>query len=93
MARALGMFDLCQYELEKGEVLLFPGAENTTGIDLLAAVARAVQPGAALWQTQSSGYGLRHFDDRRFDVGLRAGFWVFEKSQGVAFISEPHGGG
>ena len=25
MARALGMFDLCQYELEKGEVLLFPG--------------------------------------------------------------------
>ena len=35
MARALGMFDLCQYELEKGEVLLFPGAENTTGIDLL----------------------------------------------------------
>ena len=35
MARALGMFDVCQYELEKGEVLLFPGAENTTGIDLL----------------------------------------------------------
>ena len=30
MARALGMFDLCQYELEKGEVLLFPGAANTT---------------------------------------------------------------
>ena len=35
MARALGMFDECQYELAKGEVLLFPGAENTTGIDLL----------------------------------------------------------
>ena len=35
MARALGMFDVCQYELKKGEVLLFPGADNTTGIDLL----------------------------------------------------------
>jgi hypothetical protein len=35
MARALGMFDECQYELAKGEVLLFPGAANTTGIDLL----------------------------------------------------------
>ena len=35
MACALGMFDLCQYELEKGEVALFPVAENTTGIDLL----------------------------------------------------------
>ena len=35
MARALGMFEECQYELAKGEVLLFPGAENTTGIDLL----------------------------------------------------------
>ena len=35
MARALGMFDVCQYELEKGEVLLFPGADNTTGVDLL----------------------------------------------------------
>jgi hypothetical protein len=35
MARALGMFDECQYELAKGEVLLFPGADNTTGIDLL----------------------------------------------------------
>ena len=30
MARALGMLDLCQHELEKGDVLLFPGAENTT---------------------------------------------------------------
>lgn len=35
VARALGMFDLCQYQLEQGEVLIFPEAINTTGIDLL----------------------------------------------------------
>ena len=35
VARALGMNDICGYELAEGEVLLFPGAINTTGIDLL----------------------------------------------------------
>ena len=42
MARALGMFDLCQYELEKGEVLLFRGREHHRY--RFAAVACAVQP-------------------------------------------------
>jgi len=35
MARALGMFDLCQYELAKGEVISHPGSVNTANIDLL----------------------------------------------------------
>ena len=35
MARALGMFDVCQYELVKGEVLSLPGSLNAAGIDLL----------------------------------------------------------
>ncbi|MEM7097717.1 MAG: VOC family protein [Pseudomonadota bacterium] len=35
MARALGMFDLCQYELAKGEVMALPGAPNPSSIDLL----------------------------------------------------------
>ncbi len=35
MARALGMFDLCQYELAKGEVISLPGSLNTASIDLL----------------------------------------------------------
>ena len=35
MARALGMFDVCQYELAKGEVMALPGAENPASIDLL----------------------------------------------------------
>ncbi len=28
MARALGMLDLCQYELAKGEVITLPGSIN-----------------------------------------------------------------
>ena len=35
MARALGMFDLCQYELAKGAVIDIPGSLNTVNIDLL----------------------------------------------------------
>ena len=35
MARALGMFDHCQYQLEHGEVILLPNSASTTGIDLL----------------------------------------------------------
>ncbi|MEM1231896.1 MAG: VOC family protein [Pseudomonadota bacterium] len=35
MARALGMFDLCQYELEVGEVIALPDAPSPAAIDLL----------------------------------------------------------
>ena len=35
MARALGMFDVCQYELAKGEVMNLPGSPNPSSIDLL----------------------------------------------------------
>ena len=35
LAQALGMFDLCQYELVRGEVIIMPDSINTTGIDLL----------------------------------------------------------
>ncbi|MEH6516799.1 MAG: VOC family protein [Halioglobus sp.] len=35
MARALGMFDICQYELVKGEVISLPNSLNTANIDLL----------------------------------------------------------
>ena len=35
MARALGMFDECQYELAKGEVMSLPGSPNPASIDLL----------------------------------------------------------
>lgn len=35
MARALGMFDLCQYELAAGEVISLPTSVNAANIDLL----------------------------------------------------------
>lgn len=35
MARSLGMFDECQYELAKGEVMSLPGSPNPASIDLL----------------------------------------------------------
>ena len=35
MARSLGMFDICQYELAKGEVMALPGSPNPASIDLL----------------------------------------------------------
>lgn len=35
LAAALGMDDLCQYELVKGEVIEMPGSLNTASIDLL----------------------------------------------------------
>lgn len=35
MARALGMYDLCQYELARGEVISHPGSVNGANIDLL----------------------------------------------------------
>ena len=35
MARALGMYDICQYEMVAGEVITLPGSLNTSAIDLL----------------------------------------------------------
>ena len=35
MARALGMFDICQYELAAGEVMDLPNSPNPANIDLL----------------------------------------------------------
>jgi len=85
MARALGMFDLCQYELEKGEVLLFPGAENTTGIDLLQwRVPFNPEPPYDKPNHLGMAYAALMTGDLMSDYTLL-------KSQGVAFISEPYG--
>ena len=85
MARALGMFDLCQYELKKGEVLLFPGAENTTGIDLLQwRVPFNPEPPYGKPNHLGMAYATLMTGDLMSDYALL-------KSQGVAFISEPYG--
>ena len=85
MARALGMFDICQYELEKGEVLLFPGAENTTGIDLLQwRVPFNPEPPYSKPNHLGMAYATLMTADLMADVALL-------RSQGVAFLSEPYG--
>ena len=85
MARALGMFDLCQYELEKGEVLLFPGAENTTGIDLLQwRVPFNPEPPYAAPNHLGMAYATLMTADLISDYALL-------KKQGVQFLSEPYG--
>ena len=85
MARALGMFDLCQYELVKGEVLMFPGAENTTGIDLLQwHVPFNPEPPYGKTNHLGMAYATLMTGDLMSDYALL-------KSQGVAFVSEPHG--
>ena len=85
MARALGMFDICQYELEKGEVLLFPGAENTTGIDLLQwRVPFNPEPPYSKPNHLGMAYATLMTADLMADVALL-------RSQGVTFLSEPYG--
>ena len=85
MARALGMFDVCQYELEKGEVLLFPGAENTTGIDLLQwRIPFNPEPPYSKPNHLGMAYATLMTADLMADVALL-------RSQGVTFLSDPYG--
>ena len=85
MARALGMFDLCQYELVKDEMLMFPGAENTTGIDLLQwHVPFNPEPPYGKPNHLGMAFATLMTGDLMSDYALL-------KSQGVAFVSEPPG--
>ena len=85
MARALGMFDVCQYELEKGEVLLFPGADNTTGIDLLQwSNPFNAEPPYAKPNHLGMAYAALMTSNVVSDYALL-------KAQGVEFLSEPLG--
>ena len=85
MARALGMFDECQYELVKGEVIALPGSLNTASIDLLqfktpfdgrAPYARPNHLGAA--------YSALLTTDLGSDV-------AYLEAQGARFLSKPYG--
>ena len=85
MARALGMFEECQYELAKGEVLLFPGAENTTGIDLLQwrSPFNAEPPYA-----EPNHLGMAYATLMTTDL---IADYQFLKNKGGEFLSEPYG--
>ena len=85
MARALGMFDECQYELAKGEVLLFPGADNTTGIDLLQWQSPFnPEPPYARPNHLGMAYATLMTTDLIADYELL-------KTRGADFLSAPHG--
>ena len=85
MARALGMFDQCQYELAAGEVISLPGSLNAANIDLLQ------------FKTPFDGsppYSLPNHLGMAYAALLTtdlASDFAFLKSQGVEFLSEPYG--
>ncbi len=85
MARALGMFDLCQYELVKGEVINLPGALNTANIDLLQ--FKTPFNGEAPYELPNHlgmAYAALLTSNLASDV-------AYLKTLGVEFLSEPYG--
>ena len=85
MARALGMFDLCQYELVKGEVISLPGSLNAANIDLLQ--FKTPFNGESPYELPNHlgmAYAALLTTDLSSDV-------EFLKSQGVDLLSEPYG--
>jgi catechol 2,3-dioxygenase-like lactoylglutathione lyase family enzyme len=85
MAEALGMFDECQYELVKGEVISLPGSVNTANIDLL----QFKTP-----YNDSPPYNLPNHLGMAYAALLTtdlAGDVAYLKSEGVTFLSEPYG--
>ena len=85
MARALGMFDVCQYQLEKGEVILFPEAVNTTGIDLLE--WRDPYNDAPPY-ARPNHLGMAYATLLTTDLSAD---YAFLTAHGAEFISEPYG--
>ena len=85
MARALGMFDECQYELAKGEVISLPGSLNGANIDLLQfKTPFNDEPPYELPNHLGMAYAALLTTDLGQDV-------AFLKTQGVDFLSEPYG--
>ncbi|MEM8496718.1 MAG: VOC family protein [Pseudomonadota bacterium] len=85
MARALGMFDVCQYELVKGEVLALPGSLNAAGIDLLQfKIPFNDDPPYELPNHIGMAYAALLTTDLAADV-------AFMKTHNIEFLSEPYG--
>ncbi len=85
MARALGMNDVCQYELVKGEVIALPGSLNTASIDLLQ--FKTPFDGRPPYERPNhlgAAYSALLTTDLGSDV-------AFLKTKGVHFLSEPYG--
>lgn len=85
MARSLGMFDLCQYELAKGEVISLPGSLNGAAIDLLQfKIPFNDDPPYRLPNHLGMAYAALLTTNLGSDV-------AYLKSLGVEFLSEPYG--
>ncbi len=85
MARALGMFDVCQYELVKGEVISLPGSLNAANIDLLQfKTPFNDEPPYDLPNHLGMAYAALLTTNLASDV-------AFLKTEGVQFLSEPYG--
>jgi catechol 2,3-dioxygenase-like lactoylglutathione lyase family enzyme len=85
MARALGMFDLCQYELVRGAVIDIPDSLNTVNIDLLQfKTPFKGDPPYELPNHLGMAYAAMLTTDLDAD-------YAFLKSEGVDFLSAPHG--
>jgi len=85
MARALGMFDECQYELAKGAVIDIPESINTVNVDLLQ------------FKTPFNGeppYELPNHLGMAYAAMLTTNLdadYAFLKSNNVDFLSAPYG--
>ncbi len=85
MARALGMFDICQYELVKGEVMSLTGSINTANIDLLQfKIPFNGEPPYELPNHLGMAYAALLTTDLESDV-------AYLKTLGTEFLSEPYG--
>lgn len=86
MARSLGMFDLCQYELAKGEVMSLPDSPNPASIDLLQ-FKTPFNDDPPYDRPNHLGMAYAEFATTDFD-GDVAGL----KQLGARFLSEPYTG-
>ena len=85
MARALGMFDLCQYELVRGAVIDIPGSLNTVNVDLLQfKTPFNDDPPYELPNHLGMAYAAMLTTDLDAD-------YAFLKSNQVDFLSAPYG--
>ena len=85
MARALGMFDICEYELAKGEVISLPGSLNSANIDLLQfKIPFNGEPPYELPNHLGMAYAALLTTNLESDV-------AYLKSIGTEFLSEPYG--
>ncbi|MFT4817218.1 MAG: catechol 2,3-dioxygenase-like lactoylglutathione lyase family enzyme [Cyclobacteriaceae bacterium] len=85
MARSLGMYDLCTYELEDIEVMSIPNANGSTSIDLIQfAVPYNDDPPYSKPNHLGMAYAAMRSTDFLND-------YAYLRQQGVDFLSEPVG--